>query len=165
VKVSGRHARLRLVLTAPEIDLFDDLLGDLTTVYEDDDPADEVVRRLNPSAYPHDVEADAEYRGLTESGLRDDRLARLAACRAELAGGGPIALGDPDTGTRWIQVLNDLRLTLGTRLGVTEDGQPAAGESGDSDESDESGESNRDRWLVYHWLTAVQEHVVQALMR
>jgi hypothetical protein len=153
VKVSGRHNRLRLTFTGPETELLEVLFGDLTTVYEGDDPTDAVVLRLNPSAYPQDADADAEYRGLTESGLREDRQARLAACSAELARGDQIALGDPDTGTRWIQVLNDLRLTLGTRLGITEDDEPP------------QVEAESDPRMIYHWLTAVQDHVVRALMR
>jgi hypothetical protein len=48
-------------------------------------------------------------------------------------------------------VLNDLRLALGTRLGVTEDDYDR-GPTGEP-------------WVIYHWLTAVQDSVVTALMR
>ena len=54
-------------------------------------------------------------------------------------------------------MLNDLRLALGTRLGITED------DTGD-DRSTRATRTQRPR-LVYYWLTAVQDSVVRALMR
>ena len=100
--------------------LLDDLLDALGTL-PDDDP---VRRRLFPDGYRDDDEAAAEFRDLTEAGLRDDKAARAERCRAELpAGSGDLPL-PPDAAERWLTVLNDLRLALGTRLGVTED-EPA----------------------------------------
>jgi hypothetical protein len=49
-------------------------------------------------------------------------------------------------------VLNDLRLALGTRLGITED-------------DDHVVERPDDPRVVYYWLTGIQDAVVQALMR
>jgi hypothetical protein len=76
-------------------------------------------------------------------------------CRADLAGAGEVELADPDAARRWIQLLNDLRLALGTRLGITED---------DDHELDPTDVRAQPR-LVYYWLTAVQDSVVQGLMR
>jgi hypothetical protein len=51
-------------------------------------------------------------------------------------------------------VLNDLRLALGTRLGITEDDDP------DLDPVDPAAQSR----VIYYWLTALQDSVVQGLM-
>ncbi len=159
MKVSGRHGprgRLRLHLDRVEVTLLGELLDDLDDVLDDaSDEPDAVRQRLNPAAYPDDEDAQAEYRTLTEDTLRTDRVNRIEACRADLAQGGDIDLSDPETGQRWIKVLNDLRLTGGTRLGVTEDDQP------DFDAWDPAEQPR----VAYYWLTAVQDTVVRALMR
>jgi Domain of unknown function (DUF2017) len=139
-----------------EVELLRSLLAEFEALLDADDAGSAPVReRLSPSAYPDDLEADAEYRTLTAGGLRAERDARIAACRAELSEPGEIDLAAPDAGRRWIQVLNDLRLALGTRLGISED--------------DEAGLDPTDPDVqprtVYYWLTAVQDEVVQALMR
>jgi hypothetical protein len=156
VKLSRRRGRLRLHLGPAEATLLGSLFDELEAVLAGELAADDpVLRRLYPSAYPDDDEADAEYRSLTEQGLRDARLERLAACRAELAAGPDVELADPDAARRWIQVLNDLRLALGTRLGVSED---------DSHEVDPTDPQARPR-VIYYWLTAVQDSVVSGLLR
>jgi hypothetical protein len=156
VKVTGRHGRLRLRLEPEEARLLASLFDQLEAVDDEGfDPEDEVRLRLYPSAYPDDDEADVEYRALTESGLRTERRERIAACRADLNRAGDVDLGDSDAGRRWIQVLNDLRLSLGTRLGITED---------DDQQIDPTAADAQPR-LVYYWLTAVQDSVVQGLMR
>jgi len=137
--------------------LLDELDALLAAPPED---ADEVLARLFPSAYPDDDRAAQEYRELTESTLRSERADRVGLCRADLLpalGGsaGEVDLGDPDAARRWIQVLNDLRLALGTRIGITADDEHAI---------DPEDPAQQPR-LVYHWLTAVQDSVVTALMR
>lgn len=154
MKVSGRGARRRLVLEPQEVALLSSLLAEMTALFGVDDPTDEVQRRLFPAAYPDDGAAQEDYRSITESSLRDDRLARIRSCVDDLARGREIELARDETGTRWIQVLNDMRLALGTRIGVTED-EP------DIDPTDPDAQP----WIVYYWLTAVQDSVVTALMR
>jgi hypothetical protein len=73
----------------------------------------------------------------------------LRACRAELPVDGGRMLVDDEAIDRWLRVLNDLRLALGTRLGVTEDS-----------ELDDSQPAVQ----VYSWLTAVQDLLVMQLM-
>jgi plasmid stability protein len=146
-----RRGGLRLRLEPAEISVLTALLTQLDATLAGENPDDPVVQRLYPSAYRDDADAAAEYRSITESGLRSDRLTRAQVCAAEL--GREIDLSDPVDGTRWIQVLNDLRLVLGTRLGVTED----------DPEFDPADPAEQAR-LVYHWLTGVQDAVVQALM-
>jgi hypothetical protein len=154
VKISRRHGRLRLQLAAVEADLLAGLLEELeTTIAGDAD--DPVVQRLFPAAYPGDDDAEAEYSALTRPALESERSDRIAACRAELAAGSEIGLAEPDAARRWIQALNDVRLALGTRLGVTED---------DDHDIDPGAPDSQPR-AVYYWLTAVQDAVVTALMR
>ena len=156
MRVSRRHGRLRLRLEPVEVDLLEALLDQLESVLDGDDGdgAEDIRDRLFPAAYPDDPDAADEFRALTAETLRGDRDERIAACRAELAAGGDVDLSPPDTAQRWIQVLNDLRLAFGTRLGVTEDDPPAF----DPDAHD------ADLRAVYHWLTEVQDSVVGELM-
>jgi Domain of unknown function (DUF2017) len=156
VKVSRRHGHVRLHLDPAEAELLARLFDELDALLDGaGDPDDEVLRRLFPAAYPQDERAEAEYRQLTETTLRAERSERIAACRAELATSTDVELADPDSGRRWIQALNDLRLALGTRLGVTED----------DDREVDPGDPAAQPWLVYYWLTHLQDSLVQGLMR
>jgi hypothetical protein len=143
---------VQLRLDQLEVELLETLFADLSAVLADDaDNSDPVVARLYPDAYDGDPEAEADYRSLTRRSLRTERIERIAACTRDLEHSRDVDLSDPDAAQRWITALNDLRLALGTRLGVTEN---------DYDVTPE----NEPR-LIYHWLTAVQDTVVTALMR
>ena len=156
MKVNRRHGRLRLHLQPVEVTLLQSLLEQLAAVLDGPagDGAEGIRARLEPSAYPDDPAAASEFRRLTANALRGERDGRIEACRAELEAGEPVDITDPDVARRWIQVLNDLRLAFGTRLGVTEDDH----HDFDPDEPD------AELRAVYHWLTAVQDTVVTHLM-
>jgi hypothetical protein len=121
-----------------------------------DAPEDPVLARLLPDGYTDDPEAAGEFRKYTEAGLRSakhraalDMLATLpvAGGRVQLSGEQAIA---------WLKALNDIRLALGVRLGVTEDFEEQWGKLAQDDP----------QWTafeVYAWLGAVQESLVQAL--
>jgi hypothetical protein len=143
-----------LELDPEEIELLALLFGDLTALLDDPDADDDVLRRLNPAGYRDDPDAEAEFRSLTASALRSDRDDRIDACRDDLQRGAPIDLSDDDVARRWLQVLNDLRLALGTRLGVTPDDRP------ELDPDDPAAQP----WIVYAWLTALQDAVVDTVM-
>jgi Domain of unknown function (DUF2017) len=122
----------------------------------DADPADSggdpVLDRLLPAGH-QDPEVAADFRDLTESALREGKAEDLAAVRATLPrDGGEVRL-DPEQARAWLRTTNDLRLALGTRLGVSADTEPPA------DPSDEEGQ----QLAVYYWLTAVQGSLVDAL--
>jgi hypothetical protein len=155
VKVFRRRGRLRLRLDPVENVLLSRLIDELDTMLAEPVGEDDVLKRLYPAAYRDDSEAELEFRSLTESSLRTERIERIAACRADLAQSDEIDLTDEDAGRRWIQVLNDLRLALGTRLGISED---------DDHDLDPSDPQTQPR-VVYYWLTAVQDSVVSGLMR
>ena len=87
-------------------------------------PEDEVLQRLLPDAYRTDDESAAEFRRFTERSLRagkagDAKLVLTAIEDAESVSDGiPI---DGDDQLAWLRAINDLRLALGTRLGVEQD--------------------------------------------
>ena len=84
-------------------------------------PADPVLARLLPDAYADDAERAAEFRRYTEDELRvGKREAARAVLESLPENGGRILLDEPLT-EAWLGALNDLRLTLGTRLEVTEE--------------------------------------------
>ena len=124
----------------------------------DADPADSggdpVMERLLPPGHASDAEIAADYRELTESGLRDGKADDLATVRATLPPeGGPVRL-DAEQARAWLRTTNDLRLALGTRLGVTAETEPP------EDPADEEAS----QLAVYYWLTAVQGSLVDALV-
>jgi hypothetical protein len=154
VKLSRHKGGPALRLDPEEVQLLLLLLDELAGLLDDPAAAPDVMDRLNPAAYRDDPAAETEYRALTESSLRDERSGRIASCRLDLVAGGQVALSDPDTVRRWLQTLNDLRLALGTRLGVSQDTEP------ELDPRDPATQP----WIVYSWLTAVQDAVVQAVL-
>ncbi len=114
-------------------------------------PEDPALLRLFPDAYADDEASSSDFRRFTEQGLRQQRADRTRAalgCLDRADAKGRIAM-TPDEARAWLLALNDLRLVLGTRLGVTED--------------DERGDA-ADRPVVYDWLTWLQSTLVEALM-
>jgi Domain of unknown function (DUF2017) len=86
-------------------------------------PDDEVLQRLLPDAYGDDEQAAADFRRYTERGLRDGKAgdAKLVLDAIEGADDeGEIEIPAEDR-LAWLRALNDLRLALGTRLGIEQD--------------------------------------------
>lgn len=126
MKVTRRGEEVRLRLNLAEVHVVRELFEDLQRTLAPDAlaPDDPVRQRLYPSGYADEKQAEA-FRELTESTLRAERSERVDLCLAELGVARPrlrtdLAL-DGDQADRWIRVLNDLRLTYGTRLGITDD--------------------------------------------
>ena len=114
-------------------------------------PDDPVLARLLPDGYRDDPDAAGEFRRLTESSLRRGKRAAADALLADLpeSGGGEVRL-DAETTERWLTVLNDVRLALGTRLDVAED-MPEP----DPDDPDAPA------YVVYLWLTELQGVLIE----
>jgi hypothetical protein len=110
-----------------------------------DDPS---LRRLFPPAYDADAAADAEYREL----MHGELLARHRDALTVLEQTADRERLDEDQVDAWLAALNDLRLVLGTRLGVTE-------EMYEEEIDDDSGRSELG---VYLYLTWLQEQFVAA---
>jgi Domain of unknown function (DUF2017) len=121
-------------------------------------PDDPVLARLLPDAYRDDPEASGEFRRYTEQGLRSGKAAAARTVLATLPPeGGRIRLSEPEA-QAWLRALNDVRLALGTRLGVTDEF--------DDQVSDMAPEDPRAAYVgVYQWLAFLQETLVQALSR
>jgi hypothetical protein len=142
-----------LLLDLPEHEarLLGDLVSQLVTVLEGGDPGDPAVARLLPSAYPDDEEAAAEFRRFTADDLTARKLANARRVLDDLAPPAAERL-DPAAQQSWLRTLTDLRLVLGSRLGVTADGPPPS--------DDPHVQVMHD---VFDWLGYLQESLVQTL--
>jgi hypothetical protein len=119
-------------------------------------PEDPALARLLPDAYRDDAEAAGEFRRFTEEDLRSGKVAAAQTVLATLPeDGGKVDLSTEDAQV-WLRALNDVRLTLGVRLSITED---FADRVLDLDPADP-----RSAYLwIYDWLTFLQETLVRAL--
>lgn len=159
---------MRVRLDAAESETLAALVAELVQALGPDGlaPEDPVRQRLFPDGYQDDPDAAAAFRELTEQSLLDERLDRAQQCLAELTElaeqfrSGARRRRDitlpGSAAQRWLQVLNDMRLAMGTRIGVTEEDDLA-----DIDPTDPAAVP----WTVYGYLTAVQDSLVRALMR
>ncbi len=119
-------------------------------------PEDPVLARLLPDGYRDDPEAAQDFRRFTESGLRSAKVECAQTLLESLpVGGGRVRLSS-DQAQAWLRSLNDVRLALGVRLGVTDDFDALSGEAQPDDP--------RYAYIqVYQWLAYVQESLVEAL--
>ncbi len=119
-------------------------------------PEDPVLARLLPDAYRDDPEAAGEFRQYTEPALRSAKHQVAQQMLDTLPeAGGRIQLSR-DQALSWLKALNDVRLALGVRLGITEEFEEQWARLKPDDP----------QWTafeVYAWLGAVQESLVQAL--
>ncbi len=117
----------------------------------DDPHRDPSLRRLFPVAYPDDPERDDEFRSLVGDDLRRGRLDSIDVVESSLD-----ATSVDDTQLQaWMQVVNDLRLVLGTLLDVSEDESPDV----DPDAPD------ADARATYQYLSYLLDEIVTALAR
>jgi hypothetical protein len=150
-------AQLAEMLAEPEVaepvDPLEELVGIDATAQRPDDPA---LARLFPDAY-EDPDDAAEFRRFTQRDLRSTKLGNLATATQSLHRPNPTRLTQEEC-LAWLGALNDLRLTLGTRLGISEDSPEEFLALEDSD-------PGRGMHLVYDWLTYHQDRLVHALQR
>jgi hypothetical protein len=119
-------------------------------------PLDPALARLLPDAYRDDPDASGEFRRYTEQSLRSAKQEVAQTVLDTLpADGGPVKLSR-EQAQSWLRALNDVRLTLGVRLGVTEEFEEQWSRLKPDDPQWSAFE-------VYAWLGAVQESLVQAL--
>jgi len=119
-------------------------------------PSDPILARLLPDAYADDADASAEFRRYTEIGLRSGKVAAAQTVLATLpADGGKVRLKTEDA-QAWLRALNDVRLSLGVVLGVTDDF--------DEQLDDLQPDDPRAAYVgVYQWLGYLQESLVESL--
>ena len=113
-----------------------------------------VLARLLPDFATDDADLSGGLRSLHEPELIAAKDAAAAVVLDTLPGAGGRVELTPDQADAWLAALNDVRLALGTALDVSEDmpddlpaDDPRAGHLG-----------------VYHWLTYVQDGLVQSRM-
>ena len=123
-------------------------------------PSDPVLHRLLPPAYD-DEEQAGEFRRFTEADLRTAKVDGAQTVIDDLGDASQsdritLNLGDEDALTL-LRTMNDLRLTLGTRLDVSEDDP--------EDRFESLPDEDPTRWTfeVYAWLGWLQETLVDAL--
>lgn len=146
----NRRGELEVNLPGPARQVLAHLCADLRELMVTDDPA---LRRLFPTAYLEDPDKDAEYQILARSELLDNRLAALARIEATIE---DRTLGEEDA-RAWMHGINQLRLVLGTRLGVSEDEGP---EIPPPDHPDAEAWANA--WAAYEYLSALLDAFVEA---
>jgi Domain of unknown function (DUF2017) len=119
-------------------------------------PDDPILARLLPDAYADDPEASGEFRRYTEIGLRSGKVAAAQTVLDTLpASGGRVRLSEADA-QAWLRALNDVRLSLGVVLGVTDDFDETVGQL--------TADDPRAAYIgVYQWLAYLQESLVDAL--
>ncbi len=151
----ARGGKIVARVDAAEAGVLGLLLDQLEQLLEADDLRnDPVVERLLPDGHRSDPEIAADYREMTERGLRSGKTDDLATVRASLPpGGGELRL-DPDQAGAWLRTSNDLRLALGTRLDITEDTEPPEDVTSEEEQ----------QLAVYYWLTGLQGSLVDALV-
>ncbi|MEV8522619.1 MULTISPECIES: DUF2017 domain-containing protein [unclassified Streptomyces] len=132
-------------------------------------PADPALARLFPEAYASEESDElraksAEFRRFTENDLRSRKRADalavvhgLDALTPKGDGGAVLKLTAEDS-RHWLGALNDLRLTIGTRLEIT-----------DEDESGElyrlpDDDPRKPMVMAYLWLGVLQETLIETLM-
>lgn len=134
-----------LLLGPIERQLLGDLLDRLGERLGSHDPT---TVRLFPPAHQHDPDAEAEYRSLVGDELLDGRRRSLTVVRETL----DAATLDAAQLASWLGVVNDLRLVLGTELGVTAETS--------EDPPDEDDPSYR-LWVEYLYLTWIEGQLVE----
>jgi hypothetical protein len=123
----------------------EDLLG----LLEDPD-ASPLLRRVYPVAHATDAEIDAAYQEMVHADLVSTRRTNLEQIVATVDGNEL----DRSQLEAWMTGLNTVRLVLGTRLEVSEEGQPDL----------EPDDPDVVAWAVYEFLGGIVESIVRALM-
>jgi Domain of unknown function (DUF2017) len=157
-----RDGSIDVTLEQPELELIRDLPEQLRVLYEGDH-ADPARERLFPRAYldPTEEQAEQEWQELVHPDLLAGRLEALERLAKTVEGAAParrdrvVIHVAPDDVQAWLSVLNDARLALGTRLGVTDD----------TDVTEVSPDDpNAAIVAAYTWLTYLEGELVETLL-
>ncbi len=144
-----RHRKGHYEIRLPNEDraLLRSLAPQMRELLASDDP---VLDRLYPVAYPDDEDRETEYRLLVRDELRSSHEAALTALE-ESADAERL---DEEQLQAWMRAVNEVRLVLGTRLDVTEEGheRPTAPD-----------DPRNGAFAVYDYLTWLQGSIVEAL--
>ena len=109
-----------------------------------------MLRRLYPTAYPSDAEANDAYNELVHDQLLEQRLAALDTLETTMTRE-ELTIEDL---TQWMHAINAIRLVLGTRLDLSEDDDPRDIADDDPD---------RPLWISYELLTQMLALIIDVL--
>lgn len=142
-------------LDLDEARLLRELVKEMRMLLEADIPrADPVIGRLFPDAY-EDAEDAAKFRDMVDDDLRAAKREALSTVSATLGRHGPLDRRlDRGEASSWLTLLTDMRLAIGTRLGVTEEKMERELEPTHPDAA---------AMMVLHWLGWTQESMLAAL--
>jgi uncharacterized protein DUF2017 len=136
-----------LRLGTAERRLLGDLLDQLETAIESEDAT---TVRLFPPAHADDADAEAGYRSMVHEDLVDGRRAHIATVRSTL----DASELDAAQVTSWLHVANDLRLVMGTELGITAETQ---------DDPPDDDDPRYPSWVAYLYLTWLESQLIDVL--
>ena len=118
-------------------------------------PEDPALMRLLPDAYD-DPAGAAEFRRLTDDELRRGKAAALTQLADDIESGRDVIELDEAGADGWVQAINDVRLVLGVRLDIDEEGS-GWGRSLAPDDP------RAPLMAAYQWLTGLQERLLGAM--
>jgi hypothetical protein len=127
----------------------------------DDAERDPALDRLLPTANRQDDEVAAEFRRLTETGLRQRKAAALESSAELLRGDDKLRLDDAEA-QAFLKALTDVRLVLGERMGLrTDDDVDVLEASADALDPDDP---LLYALAVYDFLTWLQETLASSML-
>jgi hypothetical protein len=127
----------------------------------DDAERDPALDRLLPTANRQDDEVAAEFRRLTETGLRHRKAAALESSAELLRGDDKLRLDDGEA-QAFLKALTDVRLVLGERMGLrTDDDVDVLEASADALDPDDP---LLYALAVYDFLTWLQETLASSML-
>ena len=143
------NGRVSARLDRYEVAVLRGLVTDVVGLLDAGAPDNAVTRRLFPDPSFDPAEASS-LRELIQDDLREAKLDAARTMLESLPEDGRVSL-DVETAELWLTALNDVRLALGTALGITEE---SYGE--EPDEADAG-------MHAYQWVSFLQETLVDAV--
>lgn len=150
---------VRIQLTTDEAGILAELCREMMVLLDISSVrADPVVARLFPDGYEDDDDAEAgHWHDLVGGDLEEAKRAAVDAMLTVVSAGGPVDhVATPEEATAWLRVITDLRLAIGTRLGVDEAKMAAKVDTDDPDAA---------ALNVLHWLGWMQERMLRVLRK
>ena len=130
-----------------EVDLLRMTVNDVQRFVTGEVPANPITERLFPDP-SFDRKVSGELRELIEDDLRAGKREAARTLLESLPDDGKVSLSE-DEAAAWLTALNDVRLALGTALGITDD--------------DAREDPDEPMWELYQWFGFLQETLVEAL--
>ncbi|MGI8407190.1 MAG: DUF2017 family protein [Actinomycetota bacterium] len=144
---------LRVHLEGDEAEILRRLIAEMQMLLEAELAQDPVNQRLFPQAYEDAADSSA-YNELIGDELRNTKKLAARTVLERLGERGELHSSIPEEEVdAWLTLITDLRLAIGTRLGVTEE---TMADDMDTDSSDAQA------YAVMHWLGWLQESILTA---